>query len=240
MGSQPKLYPSLTSMCPGRQQLQEGTCISLPLSNNVLGGSGESLHWALWATAWSVAEIGASALLLASIKVGNSPTKHRIKAWLTVLHTNTLLPGRFLQAGLCSKFSVGQEQITALTVHNMTARSRGGLGCSRKHRCLQGLCSSTTAVTPHTSNPTTAPSWNRSPRSQNLFLYNCLYKFNKGKTASGRSTKTTPYNNGTYECRILQSGNNHVINLKWELNSHFKERETTFDHLFYCWTHCIN
>lgn len=91
-----------------------------------------------------------------------------------------------------------------------------------------------------TTSPPIIPTWNKSPQSQCLFLYNCLYKFNKGKTASGRSTKTTPYNNGTYECRILQSGNNHVINLKWELNSHFKERETTFDHLFYCWTHCIN
>lgn len=58
------------------------------------------------------------------------------------------------------------------------------------------------------------PCPNRNVQSQRLFLYNCLYKFNKGKTASGRSTKTTPYNNGTYECRILQSGNNHVINLK--------------------------
>lgn len=88
--------------------------------------------------------------------------------------------------------------------------------------------------------PAATPCPDRNAQSQRLFLYNCLYKFNKGKTASGRSTKTTPYNNGTYECRILQSGNNHVINLKWELNSHFKERETTFDHLFYCWTHCIN
>lgn len=58
------------------------------------------------------------------------------------------------------------------------------------------------------------PSPDRNAQRQRLFLYNCLYKFNKGKTASGRSTKTTPYNNGTYECRILQSGNNHVINLK--------------------------
>lgn len=104
-------------------------------------------------------------------------------------------------------------------------------GCNNALEKVQSLKSSLQPLPP-------CP--NRNAQSQRLFLYNCLYKFNKGKTASGRSTKTTPYNNGTYECRILQSGNNHVINLKWELNSHFKERETTFDHLFYCWTHCIN
>lgn len=136
-------------------------------------------------------------------------------------------------------------QLLYLALHNTWKRSQQVPFLSKKSLYLLSLLNCTNykrSPTPEvpTTSPPTIPTWNKSPQSQCLFLYNCLYKFNKGKTASGRSTKTTPYNNGTYECRILQSGNNHVINLKWELNSHFKERETTFDHLFYCWTHCIN
>lgn len=74
----------------------------------------------------------------ASIKVGNSSTKHRIEAQLA--DTTTLLPGRFLQAGLGSE-SCWDRSRPLPSLHSRTARSRAGL--------QQGLCSSTAAVAPH-------------------------------------------------------------------------------------------
>lgn len=60
----------------------------------------------------------------ASVKVGNSSTKHRIEAQLA--DTTTLLSGRFLQAGLGSE-SCWDRSRPLPSLHSRTARSRAGL-----------------------------------------------------------------------------------------------------------------
>lgn len=239
-GRQPKLYLSLTSTCPGRQQLQEGTVFHFPSVITCWEAVEKACteHCELPPGAQQKSQLLCYCWLPSRLETvpQSTESRHRLLC---------LTPTPFCQGDShkqASAQSPAWDKSTLLpslcTTHNSTQQRRPVP--QHEVSLLAGLvqlhsCSHSTQLKSNHS-----PELNRSPRSQSLFLYNCLYKFNKGKTASGRSTKTTPYNNGTYECRILQSGNNHVINLKWELNSHFKERETTFDHLFYCWTHCIN
>lgn len=69
-----------------------------------------------------------------------------------------------------------------------------------------------------------AHSQNRNPQSPRARVFCTIVYTNstKVKPRQGRSRKTTPYNNGTYECITLQLGNSRVINLKRELNAHFR------------------
>ena len=76
-----------------------------------------------------------------------------------------------------------------------------------------------------------------------LFFCTIVYTNSTKRIESGRSRKTPPNNNGTYECISLQLGNSHVINLKRELCSHFKGERGGKERLrwvTYLLTHRIN